>query len=80
MADTQQLLKKADLLTAKYEQHFKTKIPERIIGWWDPLNIASHPEELQSGLKAMEKDIDKAIKTNTPFKEIPKNQWNSMIF
>lgn len=35
-------------LELEYEKHFDTKFPERIIGWWDPLNLTF--EEANEGI------------------------------
>lgn len=80
ITNIQEMLNEANQLRTKYEQHFKTKMPSRIIGWWDPVNIVNNPDELSRGLRNMEQDINKAIMTNTPFKEIPEKIWNDIVF
>lgn len=78
--DIRSLLKSADNLRAEYQEHFHTVFPERIVGWWDPLHIEYHPEELEQGIAEMKKDVEKAIKTNVPIEEIPEEIWKNMIF
>ena len=78
--DIQSLFEIADGLRDEYQKHFHSAFPERIIGWWDPLHILDSQEELEQGIAKMKKDVEKAIKTNTPIKEIPKEIWEKMIF
>lgn len=80
MDEINKLLKTSEQLKLEYEKYFNTKFPERIIGWWDPVNIEQHPEELAHGIKKMEHAIKQAIKTNTPIEDIPKEQWDHIIF
>lgn len=74
------LLKKSEQLKLRYENHFHTNFPERIVGWWNPVNIPSYPEELQAGIVKMENDIEYAIRTNTPIEEISQEEWNKLVF
>lgn len=67
-------------LEHRYEEHFNVPFPNRIIGWWDPVNIVDHPEELKAGVDQMKKDIEKAIATDTPIKEVPEEQWQKIKF
>lgn len=78
--DIKSLLKSADSIKAEYREHFNTEFPDRIVGWWDPLHVEHHPEELEHGITEMKKDVEKAIKTNTPIEEIPEEIWKNMIF
>lgn len=76
----QDLFAKTEAIKVSYEQHFNTSFPERIIGWWDPLNITQYPDELVKGVAEMEKDVNAAIAGDRPLPEIPIDQWNKMIF
>jgi hypothetical protein len=78
--ESEKLLNEASELQIKYERHFKTKFPERIVGWWDPTNINEHVDELASGVKQMRKDVENAIYTNVPLEEIPKDEFEKIIF
>lgn len=78
--DIQSLLKSANNLKDEYREHFHTEFPEITVGWWDPLHIENHPEELEQGIAEMKKDVEKAIKTNVPIEEIPQKIWKNMIF
>lgn len=80
MNEIQKLFDKSESLEKEYEQHFNIAFPERIIGWWDPRDIVNHLEELKKGMKAKEKDIRKAIVTNTPIEEISEERWKNIIF
>ncbi|HFE9852640.1 TPA: hypothetical protein ACGBG5_003229 [Enterococcus faecalis] len=73
-----ELIKKSDSLKKEYENHFNTTFPERIVGWWNPVNITA--QEMAIGIKAMEKDIKKAIRTDTPIEEMPEELWKTIIF
>lgn len=78
--DSEILLNKANGLQIKYEKHFNASFPHNIVGWWDPVNIIDYPDELEKGVNQMEKDINKAIKTNTPLEEIPETQIDKIFF
>ncbi|MGV3235340.1 hypothetical protein ACEE24_06635 [Latilactobacillus curvatus] len=80
MSDVESLFKQANLITKKYEDHFKKPLPEQILGWWDPLNIELHPDELKKGIKNMETDINAAIASNTPIEALPDKEWDKFIF
>ncbi|WP_086348525.1 hypothetical protein [Candidatus Enterococcus clewellii] len=80
MNEVDKLFKEADTLKQNYRNHFNMDIPDNIIGWWNPLNIADHPEELEAGIKAMAEDVQQAIDTNTPIEEIPIESWEKIIF
>ncbi len=55
-------------------------MPSRMIGWWNPVNIVNYPDQLNNGLRAMAHDINEAILTNKPFKEVPKKIWDDINF
>lgn len=80
MDEIQKLFDKSERLEKEYEQHFNIAFPERIIGWWDPLNIVDYVDELRDGVKSKEKDIRTAIATDTPIEEISEEMWKDMIF
>lgn len=80
MTAVNELLQQSRQLMSDYEKHFNTPFPQRIVGWWNPLNITDHPDELKQGVQQMTKDIQKAIQTNEPIVEIPEDQWVKMIF
>lgn len=80
MSKVDNLFSKAERLKSDYERHFNTSFPERITGWWNPLNIALYPDELEKGVEKMSRDIEKAIKTNTPIEEIPEELYKGIIF
>lgn len=80
MNEIQKLFDKSESLEKEYERHFNIAFPERIIGWWDPLNIVDYVDELRDGVKLKEKDIRTAIATDTPIEEISKEMWKDMIF
>lgn len=80
MDRTRELFEQAKELERQYKKHFNADLPSRRTGWWDPLHIVDYPEELEAGVKKMRKDIKHAIKTNTPFKEIPKEIWDQLVF
>lgn len=67
-------------IEAKYEAHFKMPFPKRIIGWWAPDNITDYPDELRRGVKQMARDVNRAILTNQPIKELSEKQWQKIIF
>lgn len=79
-AEINELLQVSEDLKHKYEKHFNVPFPNKIIGWWDPVNIVDHPEELKAGVDQMKKDIEKAIATDTPIKEVPEEQWQKIKF
>lgn len=68
------------LIRRTYEEHFGVHFPERIIGWWDPLHTRGYPDELEQGIKSMANDVNKAIKTNTPIRELTEEEWSKIIF
>lgn len=80
MKSVDELLKESEWIKKEYESHFKTNFPDQIIGWWDPVNIVDYPEELAAGVKSMQKDVKKAIKTNIPIKNMSNEEWNNIIF
>ncbi len=80
MDEIQKLFDKSESLEKEYEQHFNIAFPERIIGWWAPLNIVDYVDELRDGVKSKEKDIRTAIATDTPIEEISEEMWKDMIF
>ena len=75
-----ELSKTVDELRAEYEKHFNTNFPSRIFGWWDPLLLDDEPELFAKGVRAMKRDVKKAIRTNTPISEIPEEEWKHIIF
>lgn len=80
MSDLDELNKQITEIRQAYLQHFGKPIPQRIIGWWDPLHIEEYPDELRDGVKAMRKDVQHAIATNTPIAEIDEETWNTIVF
>lgn len=74
------LLLIAQQLEQRYKDHFQTPLPDQLVGWWDPNNIALHPEELAKGVADMKKDIENAIATNTPIEPVPDEIWNKIVF
>lgn len=76
----QEMFDQIEKLKSLYEKHFKRSFPQRIIGWWDPLNIVDNPDELAHGLKEMQRDITTSIDTDTPIEEMTEEEWNHLIF
>ncbi|WEV61326.1 hypothetical protein OZX68_03600 [Streptococcaceae bacterium ESL0729] len=76
----EELFKEVEEIKHKYKSHFKRDMPDKIIGWWDPVNIASYPNELKDGVRRMNEDVENAIATNTPFQSIPDDLWDEIIF
>lgn len=74
------LFKKSRDLELEYEAHFEIPFPQRIVGWWDPMNITLYPEELEKGVAEKEKEIRHAIRNNKPIEEIPEDLWRTTIF
>ena len=72
------LFEKIALLEKVYEQHFGTTFPERMIGWWDPLNATE--QEIEIGIKKMQKDINRAIRTNIPIEGMSEEEWEDIVF
>lgn len=70
---------KFEILEKKYEEHFKAKFPQRIIGYWDPVHDTTEYIET-IGYQNMKLAIDKAIKENEPIEEIPEEIWDTMAF
>ncbi|WP_054749702.1 hypothetical protein [Lacticaseibacillus thailandensis] len=68
-----------NLIKRAYEDHFGAPFPERIIGWWDPLHIEQHPDELEQGVKDMTRDVNEAIDSNTPIPELTAEEWSKII-
>ena len=65
-------------LEKQYENHFGVAYPDRIIGFWDPLNITL--EEANIGYEEMAKAVNEAIAKNEPFKELSPELWDSIVF
>lgn len=71
--------KRIEAAEKKYAEHFG-KFPERIIGWWDPLVLPSNTKYWDECVADMEKDVEQAIASDTPFEEIPEDIWKQIIF
>lgn len=71
--------KRIESAEKKYADHFGS-FPERIIGWWDPLVLPSNTKYWDKCVADMEKDVERAIASDTPFEEIPEEEWKHMIF
>ncbi|MGX6979145.1 hypothetical protein ACWN8V_07780 [Vagococcus elongatus] len=74
------LFKEVERLEKAYKDHFNADIPDKIIGWWDPVTIIGNPDELEAGVKAMTRDVQEAIDTNTPIEEISDEMWKGIMF
>lgn len=72
-------MNKIKLLAEKYEKHFKTPFPTRIVGFWDPLHDSIDYIETE-GYEKMKSAVDNAIAKNEPIEEIPKDEWENIIF
>ena len=71
--------KRIEAAEKKYADHFGS-FPERIIGWWDPLVLPSDTKYWDKCVADMEKDVEQAIASDTPFEQIPKDIWEQIIF
>jgi hypothetical protein len=65
-------------LEKQYQTHFGQPIPDKIIGWWDPLDWSM--EAANKGYRSMKDDVEVAIETNTPISPIPDDLWDTMVF
>lgn len=72
-------MNKIKLLEEKYEKHFKISFPTRIIGFWDPLHDSIDYIETE-GYEKMKAAVDNAIAKNEPIEEIPKDEWENIVF
>ncbi len=79
-SDVQRLSDEVEKIEKTYENHFGVPFPTQIVGWWEPLGIEQHLDQWQAGIKRMRADVEKAIITNTPIKEIPDELWKTMVF
>jgi hypothetical protein len=75
----EELNNKVNQLKQRYEAHFNRPFPDRIIGWWEP-RYANEPGVLEAGVKVMQTDVEKAIRTNTPIEEMTEEEWQRIIF
>lgn len=71
--------KRMEAAEKKYIEYFGS-FPERIMSWGDPLKSYSDTKYWDECVADMEKDVEQAIASDTPFKEIPEDIWKQIIF